>query len=174
MRFLEPEHFVAIDPNDWLREPQLQKRAIRRLVDKKRARFLSRDDFDASELGVEFDYVLSHSILTHAGYSQLAQLLHNVAGVLAPGGKFVASIFLAEGNSYGSDGSPDKDDSRDEHWVYPGVSWFKLSTVEEAAAAEGFTTVVKPEYTPVFTRENPRERHDWLVLTATPRADRSE
>jgi hypothetical protein len=44
------------------------------------------DDFDASELGIEFDLVLSHSVLSRCAYWQLEIFLRNVGKVLAPGG----------------------------------------------------------------------------------------
>jgi SAM-dependent methyltransferase len=133
LRYLEPGHYVGIDPNEWLPEKAMEQEGVRRLVQDKQARFLSVDDFDASSLGLTFDYVLSHSVLSHCAHWQLDQLIGNVARVLAPSGRIVASIRLAEGNAYGSPGAPDRDDSRDEQWVYPGTSWFRFATVSEAA-----------------------------------------
>jgi hypothetical protein len=57
----------------------------------------------------------------------------------------------------------DKQDSRDETWQYPGVSWFKLATVIQTADRCGLTTVQKPEYTE-FLKTRTREVHDWLVF----------
>lgn len=165
IEFLDPEHFVGIDPNEWLRQTKMRKSSVRKLVEGKRPRFLTRDDFDASEAGVEFDYVLAHSVLSHAAHRQLGQFLTNVAKVLAPTGRIVASIRLAEGNDFGSPGTPDKDDSRDTEWVYPGVSWFKLSTVQAAADEVGLDVRVAPEYTALLTSRRPGEYHDWLVFT---------
>jgi len=165
MRYLERGHFVGIDPNQWLREKAMEQRGTRRLVRKQKARFLSADDFDASSLGLTFDYVLSHSVLSHCAHWQLEQFLGNVARVLAPSGRIVASIRLAEGNAWGSPGAPDRDDSRDEEWVYPGTSWFKFATVSEAAERQGLSAVLKPEYTDFYTRTRPEEFHDWVVFS---------
>ena len=163
MRYLA----AGIDPNEWLREAAIQKPAIRKIVDDKAPRFLSRDDFDASELGMQFDYVLSHSVLSHAAHWQLDQYLKNTAKVLAPGGRILASIRLAEGNEFGSDGSKDGEDSMDEEWVYPGVSWFKRSTVDETAARNGLEARLVPEHTAFYTRTKPGEVHDWIVFSKT-------
>jgi hypothetical protein len=46
--------------------------------------------------------------------------------------------------------------------VYPGVSWFKLSTIAEAAAKQGLKAVHKPEY---HIKHRPGEIHDWVVFT---------
>lgn len=131
IQFLEKGSYVGIDPNEWLRQSRMKDPSVRKLVGDKQARFLSRDDFDASSLQMKFDFVLSHSVLSHCAHWQLEQYLQNASKVLAPGGRIVASIRLAEGNAYGSTGSPDKRDSMSETWQYPGVSWFELATVKK-------------------------------------------
>jgi SAM-dependent methyltransferase len=165
IQFLEKGHYVGIDPNKWLRESTLKNRQVRQLVKEKQARFLIREDFDASKLGIKFDFVLSHSVLSHAAHWQLEQYLANAGKVLAPGGRILASIYLAEGNPYGSSGTPGKEDSMDETWQYPGISWFKLATVREAAGRCGLTAVHKPEYTEFYVERRPLECHDWLVFS---------
>jgi SAM-dependent methyltransferase len=176
IQFLEKGHYTGMDPNKWLRRRTLKNRQVRELVREKQARFLSRDDFDASKLGIKFDFVLSHSVLSHAAHWQLEQYLANAAKVLAPEGRIVASIRLAEGNAFGSAGTADKSDSMDKEWVYPGVSWFKLATVRETADRCGLRAVHKPEYTEYFVKARPaecqdlvaNECHDWVVFC--PRA----
>jgi hypothetical protein len=138
---------------------------VRKLVEHKRPQFLSGEDFDASELGMKFDYVLSHSILSHAAHWQLEPFFQKSAAVLASDGKILASIRLAEGNAFGSPGSADRRDSRYGEWQYPGVSFFTLDTVERAAAAAGLKARVKPEYTALLTARRPAEFHDWLLVT---------
>jgi hypothetical protein len=85
--------------------------------------------------------------------------------VLSPGGRTIASIRLAEGNVFGSSGSPDGRDSMHDEWQYPGVSWFTLGTVKRTAKAHGLDVAVKPEYTRLLTSRRPHEVHDWLVLS---------
>jgi SAM-dependent methyltransferase len=168
MGYLDAGRYAGIEPNTWLVESALELRRVRRLVKRKRAVFLSRTDFDARELGRTYDYVLSHSVLSHCAHRQLDQFLENVGRVLRPEGRVVASIRLAEGNAYGSEGSPDRQDSRDEDWQYPGVSWFTFETVRVTAERHGLDVVVKPAYTELLTRRIRREFHDWLVFSASP------
>ena len=165
MKFLDKGHYAGIDPNEWLRQKRMEDPEIRRLVEDKHGRFLSRDDFDASSLGVQFDYVLSHSVLSHAAHHQLEQFLRNCAKVLAAGGRIVASIRLAEGNAYGSPGTPDGRDSNFAEWQYPGVSFFRMSTILETADALGLKAVHKPEYTEFYTAVQAHEYHDWFVYS---------
>jgi cyclopropane fatty-acyl-phospholipid synthase-like methyltransferase len=165
IEYLARGNYVGVDPNEWLRRTAMKDRHVRHLVKEKQARFLSVDNFDASELGIRFDYVLSHSILSHCAHWQLELDLRNAGKVLAPVGRILASIRLAEGNAYGSSGTPDKEDSKDETWQYPGVSWFKLSTVLRTAEEQGLSAVHIPEYTEFYTKTRPTEYHDWLVFT---------
>src|ERR1700686_3819341 len=102
----------------------MKNQKVRQLVKKKRARFLSVEDFDASQLRIQFDFVFSHSVLSHCAHWQLEVFLKNICKVLAPDGRILASIRLSEGNPHGSTGTPDGQDSRDATWQYPGVSWF--------------------------------------------------
>jgi SAM-dependent methyltransferase len=165
MRYLRRGRYVGIEPNRWLLDAAVRSRRVRALIASRRPVFLHRVDFDATELGRSFDYVLSHSVLSHCAHWQLEQFLANTARVLRPNGRIVASIRLAEGNAYGSPGAPDGDDSRHSEWQYPDVSWFKLATVVETAARQELTVRVEPRYTERYVARRPHEVHDWLVLT---------
>ena len=164
IKYLEQGNYVGIDPNEWLRNEELKKHSVKNIVNEKNAKFLSVDNFDASALGFKFDFVLSHSVLSHFAHWQLAQFLENIKKVLHPDGLILASIRLSEGNKYGSSGSPDKRDSMDENWVYPGVSFFSLMTLNSIADTEGFTVTHIPEYTAIYIKKRPSELHDWLVF----------
>jgi cyclopropane fatty-acyl-phospholipid synthase-like methyltransferase len=164
MQYLDKGHFAGIDPNEWLRVKVMKNRRLRRIVEEREARFLSGDDFDGSGFGVPFDFIFSHSVLSHCAHRQLELFLRNSVKVLAPGGRILSSIRLAEGNAYGSTGTPDKKDSMDDKWQYPGVSWFKLSTLVQTADRLGLTTTHIPEYTEFYTKTRPYEIHDWLVF----------
>jgi cyclopropane fatty-acyl-phospholipid synthase-like methyltransferase len=164
IEMLKPEHYVGIDPNEWLRETALRKPEVSRMAAVKKPVFLSNEDFDATSSGLTFDFVLSHSILSHAAHWQLPLFLDKVSAVLAPTGKIVASLYVAEGNPYGSQGSPDHQDSMDESWVYPGISWFTLETIEETAAKYGLNANRRLEHTRDIVAKRPLEMHDWFVF----------
>jgi len=166
VKYLEANNYVGIDPNVWIRKLALKDPAVANLMKEKNVTFLSVDDFDASSTGRVFDYIFSHSILSHAADWQLGLFLQNAKKVLAPGGRILSSIRLAEGNNYGSTGTPDKEDSKDAEWVYPGVSWFTLPRIQREAAKVGLKVQVKPEYTEFYIKTKPNEIHDWLVLWA--------
>jgi cyclopropane fatty-acyl-phospholipid synthase-like methyltransferase len=168
IKYLDEGRYVGIDPNPWLREAALKSSKVRRLVARKAARFLSNDTFDASELGRKYDYIFSHSVLSHAAHFQLEQYLRNAAKVLASGGTILSSIRLAEGNKWGSAGSDDHKDTMDKEWVYPGVSFFTAATIQGAAAKCGLSVEIKPEYTEYYVAHRPAEFHDWVIFKFTP------
>jgi len=164
IQYLEKGNYVGVDPNKWLWQKAMKNRQVRQLIAEKQARFLSVDDFDASELSIKFDLVFAHSVLSHCAHWQLEQFLRNTGKILAPGGRILASIRLAEGNAYGSSGASDREDSMDDQWQYPGVSWFKLSTVANTANMLGLTAAYLPDYTKFYTEARPNECHDWIVF----------
>src|SRR5208282_1965181 len=129
IKYLEPGCYVGIEPNRWLTEEALKQPKIKEEIETKKALFLEVIDFDASSAGVIFDFVLSHSILSHAAHYQLEQFLRNTSKTLAPKGKILASLRLAEGNAWGSKGSSNKKDTLDQEWQYPDNSFFTLATV---------------------------------------------
>lgn len=109
--------------------------------------------YGASELGIKFDFVLSHSILSHAAHWQLSQFLQNTAKVLQPTGKVLASLNLGEENS-----------NYDE-WQYPSGSFFTHATVEDVADQHGLDATLMPEYTKAMTEVRPKEAHSWFVFS---------
>lgn len=162
IRYLKPGNYVGIEPNTWLRETLgLEAQSV--ILDRK-ARFLDRGDFDASELGQQFDFIFSHSVLSHCSHNQLFQFLENTAKVLGPEGKIIASIRLAEGNPYGSPGHPQMEDSMFDEWQYPGVSFFRLETVSRAAILYKLVPMVMPHYTRRLVTVCPEEFHDWMLF----------
>lgn len=159
INYLDPGKYVGIDPNVSLIETGIQQQAIDQ---EKNARFLIRDDFDGRLAGRKFDYIFAHSVLSHAAHWQLSRFLCACRMIIAKEGIVLASIRLAEGNEFGSKGSPDRNDSMDFDWQYPGNSWFKYNTVEIVADLYGFNVVPKADYTEFYVSKCPDECHDWL------------
>lgn len=163
MSFLEEEHYVGIDPNPWLMEASLKINDNKEIIHQKKPTFLFNTNFDASSLGVTFDYIFAHSIMSHAAHWQLPLFLNNCANVLKEGGKVVFSIRLTEGNEYGSEGADQE--THAENWQYPGCSFFHKETVL-AEASKRFSVVEhKKEYTKLLTNDCRSVCHDWIILT---------
>jgi SAM-dependent methyltransferase len=123
--YLLPDRYFGIEPNAWLIQEGLRQEighGIRRL---KRPRFAHNDDFDLGVFGVDFDFILAQSILSHTSRKQLAECLASASRHLRPGGLLVATIM--EGTC----------DDADEGWRYPGCSRFRWETVQADCAAAG-------------------------------------
>lgn len=160
MEFLEPGHYVGIEPNRWLLDAICQEKQIAELLRLKKPKFLYNESFDASEANLLFDYVFAHSILSHAAHWQLEQFLANVRKVVKPTATVLASIRMSDRK-----GNPKTEDSNHESWQYPGVSYFTFETVTRRAAENGFEARWAKSYREEYTTHFPAECHDWLVLS---------
>jgi len=159
MQFLEPDRYVGIEPNTWLIEacrdhfPDSEE-----LFLTKRPTFLARTDFDASETQRRFDFVISHSILSHAAHFQLDQFIGAAAKVLAPHGVILASIRFHDENG------KRVGDAMLQEWQYPGANYFAVETVAQTAAKYRLTAEERADYRAFFVKYLPTNYHDWVRL----------
>jgi glycosyltransferase involved in cell wall biosynthesis len=165
MQYLDAGGYSGIEPNGWLVISTLSVPEVAAVAVEKRPLFCPRSDFRA-EPGAKFDFIVSHSILSHASNAQLTDFLTAAAEQLAEGGVLVASIRLAEGNDVGSPGSA-RHGAAFTEWQYPGVSWFKQADVIERARRLGLSATVSKDVQSVLLNGNPKAVHDWLVVRRT-------
>lgn len=163
MSYLSPNHYVGIEPNRWLIDASLKVAGNRRVVNQKNPLFIYNMDFDATPLNIGFDYIIAHSIMSHAAHQQLPLFLENGAKVLNKSGKLIFSIRLTEPNAYGHQGAPQETQSPE--WIYPGNSFFHKQTVVEEASKWFSHVEHKQAYTQLITSDDPSAFHDWFVLT---------
>lgn len=160
MAYLDEDLYVGVEPNLWLIDAAKQDvPGIADLILEKRPIFLRNAEFDASEAGRSFDFVLSHSVLSHAAHWQCPLFLRNVKRILAPDGIALASIrFYNDSNQIAGD-------SRDEEWVYPGNSFFSWKTVRDLALENRLMPEWRPDYRTFVSSRVPAAVHDWIRLT---------
>lgn len=163
--YLKKSKYVGVDPNVWLRLPYLRTVRWRIYTLLKKPVFSEVDNFDVSYMNRKFDFVISHSILSHAAHHQLDQFLTNLRKVSHKDTKILASIRLAEGNSFGSFGSPSGENTFSPDWVYPGVTFFKWETICEVSQVNGFRCEIREDFTRSLTNVRPEECHDWILFT---------
>src|SRR5580692_743152 len=89
MQYLDAGNYVGVDPNAWLRARSLEIPEVATEAAMKRARFSSRSDF-RSGTDDKFDFIFSHSILSHASNDQLTDFFAAAAEQLAEGGVLAA------------------------------------------------------------------------------------
>jgi SAM-dependent methyltransferase len=177
MKFLEPGNYLGVEPNKWLIDAILKDKEVAEVVASKKPRFVYDESFDASSANMLFDFVISHSVLSHASRPQLELFLRNLQRVLKPQGKILASLVMSNRK-----GTPLLRDSNDPTWVYHNprkravlrilgfkaprsVTHFSFETVKALAAANGFTVVWEKAYREHFTAHSPFETHDWVVFS---------
>lgn len=160
MQFLNADRYVGIEPNSWLIEAA--KSGLPDTIDliqKKRPIFITVTDFDASSVGRKFDFIISHSILSHAAHWQYPLFLRAIKRALKPRGVALASIRLHDDNNAIAG------DSNDNEWVYPNVSFFAWDTVRRLALLNDLLPEWRPDYREFFVKSAPSNHHDWLRFT---------
>jgi len=164
MQYLERGNYYGIEPNFWATEASLQLPEVREFVTAKDPHFDANENFDGTMFGVQFDYVISHSILSHAAHWQWPLFMKNVDRCLKKGGKVFASLHFTEGNGYGDTGYPGTELDFNE-WVYPGVSYFRKETIQQVAREYGYTLTMN-DFVPAFmiTNVHPIAHHSWIIL----------
>lgn len=167
MQYLDAGNYTGIEPNMWLVTSSFRIPEVGAVIESKRPLFGSRTDFRV-ESENKFDFIISHSILSHTSDAQLTDFLTATKEQLTEGGVLAASIRLAEGNEFGSPGSmlhgPDFTE-----WQYPGVSWFTCEDVLDRARVAGFPKArVAPELTRTILNGNPKAIHDWICTSDSP------
>lgn len=163
MSFLEVGHYAGIDPNRWLMDASLQIPENQLVVCERQPIFIHNDDFDGSSLGITFDYIYAHSIMSHAAHWQLPLFLKQCAKVLKDQGKVIFSIRLTEKNEYKCEG--DDFETHADEWQYPGCSFFDRETVIREASRWFSQVEYKKDFTRLLTEDDRGACHDWFVLT---------
>jgi SAM-dependent methyltransferase len=148
---LDAGAYACVEPNAWLRKASLAEHpGLREALEGHAVPtvFLENRSFDGRELlnlpafAGGFDFVFSHSILSHAAWWQLPLYLRNAAAVLKPGaGTLVASLMFHRPHG---DPSEEAGDSMDESWVYPWVSTFSRATVRAEGRQAGLRVLEAP------------------------------
>jgi SAM-dependent methyltransferase len=127
--YLLPDRYFGVEPEQWLIDEALSHELGRDIVAVKRPRFDDNAGFRLDVFGQKFDFVLAHSVLTHASRAQVGACLAGVASALEPAGMFVAT-FAAGSEDY-----------RGDEWVYPGLASYTVEHMGGAVAAAGLAFV---------------------------------
>ena len=144
--FLEPGNYVVIEPNTWLVELGRTHWKI--------AKPFAHVVVGNFYAGGKFDFIHSHSVLSHAAGAQLGQFFEAVAKQLNPGGRCTASIRI---------GDKDTDSPT---WVYPGVTFFTKTTIDATAEFYGLQVEYRDDLrADMMAATLGRDFHHWIVLT---------
>lgn len=107
IRYLGPGNYFGMEPNRRMLRTGIRHNLDKTTLNEKRPTFRYDGEFNLSAFGKKFDFVLAHSIFTHAAQSQIRKCLLEARRVMS--GK---SLFLVNYNNGESDYAG-------EEWVYP-------------------------------------------------------
>lgn len=95
--YLLPDRYFGIEPEQWLIDEGIKHELGQDLIRLKRPVFSNDTNFTLTRFGQRFDFVLAHSVFSHAAESQIRRCLTEADRVLTAEGIFVATFF--EGRS---------------------------------------------------------------------------
>jgi len=90
--FLAVGHYHGIEPEGWLVEEGLRHVLDKLAAEAKRPVFRFDRQFQLGAFGREFDFILAHSIFSHASPAQIEACLAEAAQVMKPTSMFVATF----------------------------------------------------------------------------------
>ena len=91
--YLEPGHYAGVDKRADTLERAREVELPRYGVEDKDPLLFVNGAFEFSKLGREFDYAIAQSVFTHLPINTIVRCLVEMAKVLAPGGRFYATIY---------------------------------------------------------------------------------
>lgn len=109
--YLSPDHYFGIEPEEWLVAEGIEHNLGLELISIKRPRFLYEDNFTGTAFGQTFDFVLAHSIFSHASSDQVRRCMTEVSQSTHENSLFLATYNVGDSDYLGTT------------WKYPSVSY---------------------------------------------------
>jgi len=156
MSYLKCGNYYGVEPNKWLIDETLKVPENKEVVLSQCPYLTFRDDFDSnvSHSGVPFDYILSHSIVSHVSIDQLDLFLKNSSKMLKPDGFLLFSAILTNLN-----------ETIHEKWEYPGSVFISRTRVSNAASKYFGKMEERLEMTKLILEAHSSSYHDWILMT---------
>jgi hypothetical protein len=127
--YLLPDRYFGLEPHRWLVEQAIANEVGASILEVKRPVFLFDDHFSCSRFGRTFDFVLAHSVFSHAAPQHIVRCLHEARQCLTRTSLFAAT-YLPGGTNYEGDA-----------WLYPECSTYTPERIREFADAADLTCV---------------------------------
>ena len=144
--YLRPGNYYGVEPEAWALEQGKRAQLGDELISLRRPTFGIDSNFTFSALGGHFDFLLAHSIFTHASAAQIRRCLSEAAKVMSEESLFVATFDESQEKNYEGDS-----------WVYPGITEYTRSFMKERVEEAGLAC------------HFPRFQHPWgqtwMVIT---------
>ena len=141
--YLNPDHYVGIDPNKWLIDDGLRYEIGSSLIELRRPKFIYDTGLDSLSSDIKFNYVIAQSIFSHTAPDLLERWINDVSLCLADDGVFFATVLEGAVECNG------------EGWIYPECVEYRLDVVSEVSKNYGLKFDVLNWYHP---------RQTWCAL----------
>lgn len=128
-----PGCYVGLEPEQWLVQKGLAEELGSSALEVKRPRFVHRTDFDLSETGEKFDWLIAQSVFSHTYEDLASSALRKAVEVLAPQGLFALTIVTRAASASSS--------SSGEGWAYPTCVRYKWPQFQAMLQAAGLHSV---------------------------------
>lgn len=142
--YLNPGHYFGIEPEEWLVAEGILHNLGSELISIKQPQFLYDDNFTCTDFGQIFDFVLAHSIFSHAASDQVRRCMSEVSQSMHERSLFLATYNVGDEDYAGTT------------WKYPSVSYTEAG-FQQMAIESGL--VVRP-----LALFHPT-RQTWVLLT---------
>ena len=123
--YLNRGNYWGLEPNGWLVNDGIMNEIGRDMVTIKHPNFVLSDKYDTIPPELDFNYLLAHSVFTHAPLKLVEYWFQFANRQLSDNGIFIATFFM------------DKEDYTGASWVYPGRTTFKIGTIRDLASKYG-------------------------------------
>ncbi|HEY6360294.1 MAG TPA: nuclear transport factor 2 family protein, partial [Vicinamibacterales bacterium] len=119
--YLLPERYCGIEPAKWLVEEGIRHELGDDAIRLKRPAFSHDENFTLTGFGRSFDYLIAHSIFSHAAPAQVRRCVSQARDVMTPESILAATYFEGEKSYTGSE------------WQYPGNVVYRFDDLRAIA-----------------------------------------
>lgn len=136
--YLLPGRYHGIEPEQWLIDEGIKNELGKDILTIKEPVFHNDSNFTLSVFDRRFDYLLAHSIFSHAAEMQIRRCLSEARKVMNQTSLFIATFAKGNTNYTGNE------------WVYPGFVMYKKEYMQNLFQEQGFASTIlswpHPEY----------------------------
>ena len=135
--YLDPGHYVGIEPNRWLVKEGIKKEVGRDQVRLKRPRFFFADGPEILPIDPAFDFALAQSVFSHCTLELIERWLKGLFPHLSADGALAATFKQGPQDFFHEKGINEKDFQGD-GWIYPKCPAYRVQTIEALAQKTGY------------------------------------
>lgn len=143
--YLLPGRYFGIEPEQWLIDEGIKNEVGADLIQIKQPSFSNNSNFNLGLFAQQFDFLVAHSVFSHASEPQIKRCLAEAKKVMNPSSIFAATFLPGDSNYTGHD------------WVYPDCVTYTSAHMVSLAKEHGLTGKV-------INWPHP-SRQVWLVMT---------